>query len=666
MMKKKALTIFLIFLLFSLAGPVLSEDEIISKLRMAQELLQGERYSQALSILKELDKKDNLVHDVVLLYIALAESGLGEFEGSNNTAKRLIKEYPDSPLLKRAMAIEARNNISLLDSGIIVGTTQGYDSLLTEYLRSCPDDHEVSYLFARYLKKKGEIKRAKDLFLKVYKENSRFSEDAFSELDPSDITAEVLTEKASNYIREMEYKRAEGILKKALSMKDGTIPLDEIRKKLGYILFMQKRYAESEEEYLKAGDTFNAARSCFRKGDIEGFNRLLSKLVSMKDGRAGSLMIALASKKRREGNIEEALRLFEEVKKNYPQLTEEASWGIAWIYYRSGRYSDAHRVLTELNAKYPSSKYSYWIRRAREQEKGRSEDLRPSQSGLKTSAMAPDCCFDFYDALEYINSDKDFEGLKVSIDRAAALQQSNRATERQYYRATAELYRFNTLTSLGFVKEAITEVMKKIKDSKKIDVVVSAGFSLQKIGSYKNSISLASSIKKELSAEDYRDLMYPLAFWPVVESTSKRFDLDPFLVLSIIREESRFDPEARSPAGALGLMQIMPGTASRIIKKSSSETNQYKDLKDIKTNISIGAFYLKELLRDFNSLTAAIAAYNAGEERVRDWINGGNYRSVDEFIEDIPYDETRNYVKKVLTTYLNYLSFAKNIGKRYN
>lgn len=655
MMKKRLLALFLIFLLFLQASPVLSEDGIISDLRKAQELLQEEKYGQALSILKELDKKDNLVHDVVLLYIALAEKGLKEFEGSNNTVKRLVKEYPDSPLLKRARSIEARNNVSLLDSEIIAEATQGHESSLMEYLRSCPDDHEVSLLFAGYLKKKGEIKRAKELFLRVYKGNSRFSEDALLELDPSDITAEVLTEKASNYIREMEYKRAEGVLKRALSMKDGTMPLDEIRKKLGYTLFMQKRYAEAAEEYLKAGDTFNAARSYFRKGDIEKFNRLLSILVSMKDKRAGSLKIVLASKKRREGNIEEALRLFEEVKRDYPQLTEDASWGIAWTYYRSGRYSDAHRVLTELNAKYPSSKYSYWFRRAEEQKKVRSEDPRtPSQSGPKTSATTPDCCFEFYDALEYISSDKDFEGLKVSYDKFVLDRPNTRNSD-----STAELYRFNTLVSLGFIKEAITEVTKKVKDSKRIDIVVAAGFSLQKIGSYKNSISLASSIKTELSADDYRDLMYPLAFWPVVESASKRFDLDPFLVLSIIREESRFEPEARSPAGALGLMQLMPGTASRIIKKASLETNQYKDLKDIKTNIGIGAFYLKELLKEFQSMTLAIAAYNAGEERVRDWVARGNYRSADEFIEDIPYDETRNYVKRVLTTYLNYLTFTK-------
>lgn len=657
-MKKRLLAIFLIFLLFFQASPALSEDGIITPLKRAQELLQEEKYNEALSILKELDKKDNLVHDVVLLYIAIAERGLKEFEGSNNTVKRLAKEYPDSPLLKRARSIEARNNLSLLDSRTTEGV-QEYESSLTEYLRSCHDDYEVSFLFAGYLKKKGEIKRAKDLFLKVYKGNSLLSENAFLELTPSDITAEVLTEKASNYIKKMEYKRAEDILKRALSMKDGTMPLNEIRKKLGYSLFMQKRYAESAEEYLKAGDTFDAARSYFRKGDMEGFNRLLSTLVSMKDRRAGSLLIALASKKRREGDIEEALRLFEQVKRDYPLLTEEASWGIAWTYYRSGRYSDAHKVLTELNSKYPSSKYSYWIKRAEEQKNERSEDLSTlSQSGLRTSMLTHDCCFDFYNVLEYINSNKDFESLKVSYDKYDLEIPSTRNLRNS--NVTSDLYRFNTLVSLGFVKEAITEVIRKMKDSKRIDTVIAASFSLQKIGAYKNSISLASSIKKELSADDYRDLMYPLAFWPVVESVSKRFDLDPFLILSIIREESRFEPEARSPAGAIGLMQLMPSTASRLIKKANLEMKQYKDLKDIKTNIGIGTFYMKELLKDFQSMAAAIAAYNAGEERVRNWVTAGNYRSVDEFIEDIPYDETRDYVKKVLTTYLNYLLFVKN------
>jgi soluble lytic murein transglycosylase len=122
-----------------------------------------------------------------------------------------------------------------------------------------------------------------------------------------------------------------------------------------------------------------------------------------------------------------------------------------------------------------------------------------------------------------------------------------------------------------------------------------------------------------------------------------------------MREESRFAPEARSVAGALGLLQLMPQTASRMSAHAHVSLKHSEDLYDIKTNVFIGTYYLKSLINHFDSVPLAIAAYNAGEEAVKDWLTAGRYKSADEFIEDIPYDETRNYVKKVITSYFEYM-----------
>jgi soluble lytic murein transglycosylase len=119
-----------------------------------------------------------------------------------------------------------------------------------------------------------------------------------------------------------------------------------------------------------------------------------------------------------------------------------------------------------------------------------------------------------------------------------------------------------------------------------------------------------------------------------------------------MREESRFDPDALSVAGARGLMQLMPRTAARLSGSAAEAAGI--DLRDAQTNITLGASYLKALSGEFPWLPAALAAYNAGEDRVRGWLRQGEYASVDEFIEDIPFDETRNYVKKVLTSYAQY------------
>jgi soluble lytic murein transglycosylase len=75
----------------------------------------------------------------------------------------------------------------------------------------------------------------------------------------------------------------------------------------------------------------------------------------------------------------------------------------------------------------------------------------------------------------------------------------------------------------------------------------------------------------------------------------------------------------------------------------------------VRTNVFIGTYYLKSLITHFDSVPQAVAAYNAGQEAVKGWLAAGNYKSPDEFIEDIPYDETRNYAKKVLTSYFEYI-----------
>ncbi|HCL80849.1 MAG TPA: hypothetical protein DHW81_01010 [Nitrospiraceae bacterium] len=145
-----------------------------------------------------------------------------------------------------------------------------------------------------------------------------------------------------------------------------------------------------------------------------------------------------------------------------------------------------------------------------------------------------------------------------------------------------------------------------------------------------------------------------------MEEASGKNNIDPLLVLSVMREESRFDTEARSIAGALGLMQLMPATAQRLDRHVKLNIKHTAQLHDARTNILIGSYYLKQLLKTFNSAPAAIAAYNAGEDAVKEWLRKNTYSTIDEFIEDIPYDETRNYVKRVLTTYFEYMRAIKD------
>jgi soluble lytic murein transglycosylase len=146
-------------------------------------------------------------------------------------------------------------------------------------------------------------------------------------------------------------------------------------------------------------------------------------------------------------------------------------------------------------------------------------------------------------------------------------------------------------------------------------------------------------------------LAYPLGNPLWINRHAESRNLDPALLSAVILEESRFDPQALSVAGARGLMQIMPGTGKDIAKSLKVRPYGDQQLYDPELNIRFGSWYLARLLEEFGGKAhLAVAAYNAGPRAVRDWLARFPGVAEDEFVERIPYAETRNYVVRVLTS----------------
>lgn len=181
---------------------------------------------------------------------------------------------------------------------------------------------------------------------------------------------------------------------------------------------------------------------------------------------------------------------------------------------------------------------------------------------------------------------------------------------------------------------------------------------LYKQGDYSHSIVIArdamDSLEKKPDKYDPRwRLVYPIHYYDDIEKYANQTGNSAPLMLSIVREESYFNPTASSYAGAKGLMQLMPSTAEEIARKKNLG---YYDLLNATSNIKLGNYYysyIKGLLsgRDIS----AIASYNGGIGSVTRWKNTLTYSDTDSFIEQIPYAETQNYVKKVLRSYWNYV-----------
>lgn len=155
-------------------------------------------------------------------------------------------------------------------------------------------------------------------------------------------------------------------------------------------------------------------------------------------------------------------------------------------------------------------------------------------------------------------------------------------------------------------------------------------------------------------------LFYPQPHQTIVVNAAQRYDVDPYLIFSIIRAESGFRTTARSPVGARGLMQIMPDTAEWIARQRGIKNFDAADLHDPQTNIEFGCWYLASLNKEFaGRLPMMVAAYNAGSGRVREWAISGQWDGSDQHLEDIPYPETRQYVKNVLQNYQAYQAIYK-------
>ena len=152
-----------------------------------------------------------------------------------------------------------------------------------------------------------------------------------------------------------------------------------------------------------------------------------------------------------------------------------------------------------------------------------------------------------------------------------------------------------------------------------------------------------------------RRYLYPYPYQELVELYAKANGVDSALVASVIMNESRFQNDARSPRGAIGLMQIMPETAQWIAFQLGDDNFSLEKLREPETNIRYGVWYLAELQREFaGNNILALAAYNAGRGTVRDWIEEGDWPWTFHALDKIPYPETRSYVKNVLQNRIRY------------
>ena len=145
-------------------------------------------------------------------------------------------------------------------------------------------------------------------------------------------------------------------------------------------------------------------------------------------------------------------------------------------------------------------------------------------------------------------------------------------------------------------------------------------------------------------------MIFPLVYWDSIRKHSAQHDLDPYLMAALIAQESTFDAGVRSSANAWGLMQLVPSTGKKLARSVGLRAFTTASLTNPEINIRLGTLYFSELVSQFGGTYYALASYNAGDSRVVRWKEERPDLDEDEFIDDIPFPETQNYVKRILGT----------------
>ena len=346
---------------------------------------------------------------------------------------------------------------------------------------------------------------------------------------------------------------------------------------------------------------------------------------------------------------DKAIEYYREIYRNYPnsKYAAESLWSIIWYSYKKGDYNNAEKLASihlQTHKKVNSTpKVMFWLGKTYLKQNKLSEahsifnrlitKYPDNYYGLRAEAI--------------MNKNNDF--WKTSKTNRVP----DNTQEIDFPISTSDielkdLKLINTLFEMGDYEiwldvdfaNPIVESWFEFKKGKKSRSIVLARDEIDKM-----------EVKEPIMSAAYK-LAYPIYWSNEINISGDKLELDPFLIIALIREESYFNELAKSKTGAVGLMQIMPQTANYMIGKLN--VSQTADIQDARTNLYLGCNYLQYLKSRLNNDLYVIAAYNGGEGSTQRWIKNFNGNDYDEFVENITYEETRHYVKKIFRTYQMY------------
>lgn len=369
------------------------------------------------------------------------------------------------------------------------------------------------------------------------------------------------------------------------------------------------------------------------------------------------------------GDYENGIKYFKYLKERYPWEKGGSEYWIGRSYEKNNDTNTAIKIYKEIIAKYPTSYYSL-LSILRLKKLGaefpilKSENKKMGLEDLVLQKIPKEELINF--ALQYkeifpnLSSFLTWKELNEYIkDKEPSLYSKTFITTLEELNKVWLDYitsKMNIRTKLGIesiwrgrtpiiypVKPTIRRKRAKL-EKRYLNYLASCALELEDIG-------LAYRFNRELEERD----PYPYVWKELIKEYVQKYNIPEGLILSVIKVESNYRRDVISPDLAIGLMQIIPRTAILIARERGIKEFKIEHLFYPNINIDFGAWYLRKLLEQFNNnLILALAAYNGGAHNVIQWIEMGGTEEVDLFVENIPFEETRRYVKKVLSYWLAY------------
>jgi soluble lytic murein transglycosylase len=358
-------------------------------------------------------------------------------------------------------------------------------------------------------------------------------------------------------------------------------------------------------------------------------------------------------------DYDKAIDSFREMEQRFPggARAHYAHWKVAWLSLRQGRTGEAKTAFEQQIALYPDSNEVcaalYWRARLAEEdgdaamasafyqkitERYRNYYYGPlareRQSKLTVPADPP-----HYAILDHVAPLSDLPTVadatvpddNLRVEKAHLLENGGLLDFAvRELRAAAEEEKGNWLPA---------ETARMYEDAGRYDIAVET---------LKRAIPNYFALDMNSLPRPYWEALFPRPYWNDLKRFASANALDPYLVASLIRQESEFNPNAVSNKNALGLMQLLPKVGKGVAKQEKIKHFNVTQLFTPSMNLQLGTKYFRSMVDQFGGFEYALAAYNAGDYRVRDWQAGGKYRDIQEFVESIPFTETREYVQAIM------------------